>query len=222
MTLPRRLLLAALAAAAILLPRPARSEFFSDFYFGAAFTHDTSVHTVDETTFPETSVTEETDIDPSFSFGARFGYWVDPAPWFGFAFDFSYFQAEGGPIDENYIYPFSFLFMFRAPISRSPEFPYGRFQPYAAVGPAVFFSDAEVDLSPPQSGEVSESAADIGLDARAGFAWLFVPNIAMFIEYRFTYFRQDIEDDIDFINAELTSAQSLSSHHLLVGFSFRF
>jgi hypothetical protein len=206
----------------VVLPRAGRAEFFSDFYFGAALTQNTSVHVVDETTFPETSITESTDIDPAFSFGARFGWWVDPAPWFGFAFDFSYYQAEGGPIEENYIYPFSFLFMFRLPLSRSPEFPYGRFQPYAAVGPAVFFSDAEVDLEPPASDEVSESAADLGLDVRAGFAWLMVPTVALLFEYRFTYFRQDIEDDFESIDAEISSAQSLSTHHLLLGFSFRF
>src|SRR5262245_61167242 len=104
------ILLGVLAAA---IPGAARAEFFADFYAGAAFAQPTTVRVVDETTFPSTIVREDTHIDTSVSLGGRFGYWLDQAPWFGFAFDMSFFQAEGDPIEENFIYPFSFLFMLR-------------------------------------------------------------------------------------------------------------
>ena len=206
------------------LPAAARAEFFADFYAGAAFTHPTSVRVVDESTFPSTIVEEDTSIDPSFTFGGRFGYWIDPAPWFGFAFDMSFFQAEGDPIEENFIYPFSFLFMVRLPIDRSPEFPYGRFQPYAGVGPGIFMSDGEIDLRPAVFQEIDEPGADLGLDARLGFAWLFQRHAAIFIEYRFTYFRQHLFEEEDFLFGELDtdSGASFSTHHALIGFSFRY
>jgi opacity protein-like surface antigen len=222
MACSRRFSVAALLVAVVLFPRAGRAEFFTDFYFGAAITQSTSVHVSDES-FPTAGFTERTDIDPSFSLGMRFGWWVDPAPWLGFAFDFSYFEAEGGPIDDNFIYPMSFLFMFRLPLARSAQFPYGRFQPYAAVGPALFFSECEVDVEPQISDEISDSGDDFGLDVRAGFAWLFIPNIAVFFEYRFTYFRQEIDEEFfGVFDTEISSAQSLSTHHLLLGLSFRF
>jgi hypothetical protein len=205
-------------------PAAARAEFFSDFYAGAAFTQPTSVRVVDESSFPATIVRDDTSIDTSISIGARFGYYLDTAPWFGFAFDMSFFEAEGGPIEENLVFPFSFLFMVRLPIDRSPEFPYGRFQPYGAVGPSFFMTEGEIDLRPAVFQEIDEPGVDLGIDARLGFAWLFHRNAAVFLEYRFTYFRQHLFEEEEFLFGEIDtdSGASFSTHHALIGFSFRY
>ena len=214
-----------LTAACMLLAAPldhARAEFNFDFSIGSAFTHDTTVRAEDEVN--GTRVNDETSIDPSFALGGRLAYWIDPFPWIGLGMDFSYFRAEGGPIVQNDVYPFSFLVMGRATLFPSRRFPYGELQPYAAVGPSAVFTDAVIDLRPDVTDRVTDSTTDLGLDARAGLAWEFVPHFALFFEYRFLYFRQRLDngDDFFFDDTTATSRTTFATHFAMVGISFRF
>lgn len=218
-----------LALLTVLIAGPASSahaEFFFDFSIGAAFTQPTEVEVRDERFSPDLVVTEDTNFDPSISLGLRFGNWIDPVPWLGFGFDFSYFRADGGPFDWNDVYPLTPLIMFRLPLLQAPHFPYGQVQPYAAVGPGFFVSEARVDLRPEVSERLSDSTLDVGLDARAGIAILFHPNVGFFAEYRFTYFEQrleDFDDEFDsFDDIDVTSKTTFITHHVLIGITLRF
>lgn len=209
----------------IVLPAALRAELFFDLELGAAFTHGAEVKVTDTTTFPETVAREDASFDPSLSLGFRLGGWLDPAPFLGFAVDFSFFQAEGGPVERNNIFPLSFLVMFRGSLLQSPEHPHGRLQPYAAVGPSLFFSDTQVDLRPAVSQRVNTSATNVGLDVRAGIALEVAPQIAIFAEYRFTYFEQHLDETTDlgfFSTLDATSRTTYLTHHALIGVSFRF
>ncbi len=203
----------------------AQAELFFDFSIGAAFTRHADVEVEDPSTFPDTVASEHTDFDPSVSLGFRFGGWLHPVPFFGMAADFSYFAAEGGPVELNNVYPMSLLFLFRAPLLQSQRYPVGRLQPYLGVGPSLFFSDAVVDLRPAVSERVSTTAVDLGLDARAGLAVALHPNVFLFAEYRLTYFEQHLEETTDFAlfeSLDATADTTLLTHHVLVGVSFRF
>lgn len=215
------IVLAALVAA----PAAVRAEFFADFQIGVAYSQRSDVDVDDYTFLPSVNVSTDVDFDPSVSLGIRIGSWGPYVPWLGFALDFSFFMAEGGVIEENYLFPLSALIMFRAPLARKEGFPGGRIQPYFGIGPACVFSDGEVDLRPAYPTRISATGADIGLDARLGCAFAIARHFAMYVEYRFLWFEQTIEEEYFLFPAGYASAKAeteLITHHLLVGFSSRF
>jgi len=203
---------------------PLDAQFFTDFSAGAAFSQPTTVTVEDESSGLFFTASADTDIETSFTFDFRFGGWIQGVPWLGVAGDFSYFQAEDGVFDQNDIFPFSVLVLFRAPLLRTREIPGGQLQPYFGVGPGAFFSNATVDLRPAVPSRVSTTGVDAGIDARAGLAWQFHPNLALFWEYRFTYFRQELEEGDDFCCdfPDERSEADILTHHVLMGISFRF
>lgn len=198
---------------------------FFDFSLGAAFANSARVEVEDDTTFPETSASERTGFDPSPAVALRFGGWIEPLMCLGFAVDFSYFRAEGGPVERNDIYPLSTLIMLRAPLLRSGRYPFGQLQPYLAVGPSLVFSDSSVDLRPEVSERVSTTAVDLGLDVRAGMAWEFAPHFCLFAEYKLLYFRQTLEETSGFAffdSLDATAKTTYVTHHVMIGISIRY
>lgn len=209
----------------LLAPRSARAEYFADFNIGVAYSQPSDVEVRDSTVFPSVNVSTDVDFDPSISLGIRVGSWGPYVPWIGFALDFSFFMAEGDAVKENYIFPVSALILFRAPLLRREGFPAGRIQPYVGVGPSCVFSNGEVDLRPAYPSRVSTSAADVGLDARLGCAFAITRHFAMYVEYRFLWFEQNLREEYYFFPfgyADVKAETEFLTHHLLVGFSSRF
>lgn len=212
-------------AALVAVPAVARGEFFADFNIGIAYSQPSDVDVDDYTFFPPVNVRADVDFDPSISLGIRIGSWGPYVPWLGFALDFSFFMAEGDVIEENYIFPVSALVMFRAPLLRREGFRGGRIQPYFGIGPACVFSDGEVDLRPGYPTRISTTGADVGLDTRLGCAFAITRHFAMYVEYRFLWFEQTLEEEYYFFPVGYASAEAETdflTHHLLVGFSARF
>ncbi len=111
--------------------------------------------------------------------------------------------------------PFSTLIMFRYPLLKSGDYSSGRLQPYAAVGPGLFFYHASADFRPAVPKEVTENGYSVGLDVRVGITWLLSARVGVFGEYRYTYFRID-ESFLDRFGADI------ATNSLLCGLSFRF
>lgn len=222
---PGSCLLVAALGSCLLGPAPCRGEFFFDLSAGAAYTLSSDVDGEDKTFFPSLRAREDdVDFDTSFSMSFRFGHYFYPAPWLGLATDFSFFSAEGGVVEDNYVWSFTPMIMFRAPLLASREYPHGRFQPYLGVGPGFFVSDARVDFRPELSERISDAPLTVGLDARAGATWLFTPYIGTFVEYRFTYFEPEWEERVYSFYGSSTLAEAeadLATHHVLLGVSFR-
>lgn len=218
--------LQAMALTATLLVTTAiRGQGFLDLYGGASYTQSTDVDADDFTFFPPLSAEADLEFDTSLSLGLRIGSYLPAVPWLGFAFDMSYFAAEGDELERNDVFPFSTLIMVRFPVLRSRRHPFGQIQPYLAVGPSLFYWDAKLDLRPEIPEKISDNYVDIGVDARAGIAWEFARHLAVFAEYRFTYFEQDLEDGIDTCCYRVvlsTADMDILTHHLLVGLSLRF
>ncbi len=205
-------------------PAPCRGEFFFDLSAGAAYTLSTDVDGKDKTFFPSLRASEDVDFDTSFSMSLRFGHYLYDVPWLGFAMDFSFFTAEGDVIEDNYVWSFTPMIMFRAPLITSRDYPHGRLQPYLGVGPGFFVSDASVDLRPELSEKISDAPLAVGLDARAGVTWLFTPYIATYVEYRFTYFEPEWDERVYSFFGSSTIAEAeaeLATHHVLLGVSLR-
>ena len=213
----------------VLSASPASAEFFFDFSIGAAFAQRSRVEVEDDDAFFDLGSSDTESFDPSVAFGFRFGGYIDPLPFLGFAGDFSFLQAEGGALEQNDLYPFSFLVLFRAPLARSQYFPYGRFQPYFGIGPSVIAAYAKVETDPDFDEDVHLSSADVGLDVRAGFGVEVVPHIVVFAEYRLLFFEQRLNDehhhhhsDFDDFESNVHADTTFVIHSALIGVSLRF
>ena len=191
---PGRFLLVVIALTSLYgLPTVGSAEPFVSLYGGAAFPQNSTVQTtaqqIDSPCFlfcwgRTFSDSRRVTYDTSFTVGGRMGYWFDPAPWFGAAFDVSYFPARASAVNIDVI-PISMLLMLRAPLFASEAYPKGRIRPYAGVGPSFVFAIASTDFGPTVPPVERELSKTVGLDVRAGFDWMFAPKLALFAEYRF-------------------------------------
>ena len=214
---------------------PASAEWFADLYAGVAFTDS---RTIDDVEPAALFRLKDVDFDKSATFGGRVGYWFDAMPYFGLGIDAFHYEANVSkqriiecdsptPCGPDTLVPrditvtaVSFDLMGRWPLLKSSEFPMGRLQPYATVGPTVFHSRLKdtTHFVPPNQ---SETDTTFGVKVGAGVTWLLLRNLALFGEYRFTHFGptwNNITDGTTWANVETM----LNSHHLIFGLSFRF
>jgi opacity protein-like surface antigen len=202
----------------------ASAEWFVDLYGGASIPMDPDV----TVTSQGTRETERGQSDPVWTVGGRGGYWFDRGPrWLGVALDISYFEPEfthsggGGDVAKLKIQtiPITPLVMFRLPLLESPEHPNGRLQPYLGIGPSVFHQKATVQFRS-GAGDISEDGFAVGVDVRAGVAYEFLPNWALFLEYRFTHTSASPEGQS---NGQKASVDvDLNTNHVLFGLGYRF
>lgn len=204
----------------------ASAEWFFDLYGGASFPNDPDVTVTRE---GGTRETVRGSADTTWIVGGRGGYWFDRqgVRWLGAALDISYFEPEfsrsGGTGEFSNLtiqtVPISPLAMFRLPLLTTPEHPNGRLQPYLGIGPGIFHQKATVQLQS-GAGSFSEDGWAVGVDLRAGMAYEFLPNWALFVEYRFTHVSLSPEGQA---NGQKTSVDvDINTNHVLFGLGYRF
>ena len=199
---------------------PVSAEWFADLYIGPAFTQS------------DTAAGIKYRFDNVFSGGGRAGYYFESIPWLGLGFDVSHYQPDGKASGFNFddgihgitgrivrqpdgkasglnfdarITALSFDAMLRLPLLTSKEFPAGQLQPYATVGPGVYFTDAK-------GGGLSASDTTAGVKAGLGAVWMLHPLVGLMAEYRFSHTRpgsQGVHVDVN-------------THRLQFGLTFRF
>ena len=202
-------------------PSLAAAEWFGDLYLGAAWTRSHNASTTVPAGEPEpngeyeyapppptpTSETERADFKSGLALGGRVGYWFQSASALGLALDVSYFQPDANGVDLTVV-PISALVMVRLN-------PKGKIQPYAGVGPGLFISHASTDIDTGEGAvHFSDTARDLGVDARAGIAWQVAPKWGVFTEYRFTHFK------VDFSDLGINTETILNTHYVLAGIRF--
>lgn len=209
-------------------PAQALAEGFIDIYSGWASTRDADIDvSISSSNLGFVSIeshTEKVDFGSSYSLGARVGYWFEKFPYIGIAGDLSYCEAENKTV-EIHVVPISLLLMLRWPLFKNPCFPKGRIQPYVGIGPGFFLSVSNVDFRPTLPKTVSGTSFGVGLDLRAGIAWQFHKHLALFGEYRYTDFSNDLEQtDILYglVGTKETIKTQLATNHFLVGVSYHF
>jgi hypothetical protein len=214
------------------LPAVSLAEPVVSLYGGAAFPQSSTITTTVQSTpcfiCPASTFTgsRRVPFDSSLTIGGRVGYWVDRAPWFGVAFDTSFFVARasaGFQLAEIEVIPFSFLAMARVPLFTSESYPQGRMRPYAGVGPSLVLAHAQTNFSPSVHSDGKEWGKGAGLDIRAGLDWMFTPHLAVFTEYRFFYTHIKAErcGSLCFGNNDTTTA-TLQSHMISAGLAYHF
>ena len=195
---------------------PSKKTWFADLYLGGVVPEDGNVNGEASPFGVSINDSAKADYDNSYIVGGRVGFWSPANRWIGLALDVSYFELEGDGT-ETKILPVSALVILR--------YPGDRLQPYMGIGAGFFFTDTKVDVQlNGQNKNFSDTAADLGLDSRAGIAWRLFRDFAIFGEYRFTYFEADYSDKINSggIESEVNIEIDNKVHYFLLGFSYRF
>lgn len=199
----------------------APAEPFVDVYGGGSWTQKADVHI-------GPLIANNVAFNSSFDGGIRVGTWLPAVPYLGFAVDGFHFTTNIKPqivpaciggacgvaftnvgINQDH-FAVAFDVMIRVPVFPSDAFPMGRFQPYITVGPALFISSLEVP------GLQTSHTTTVGFKGGAGGKLFFTEHLALFSEYRMTYFEPDQTI------AGLNASTHLLTHHLVGGVSFHF
>jgi opacity protein-like surface antigen len=195
---------------------PSKETWFADLYLGGVVPEDGNVDGEASPFGVSINDSAKANYDNTYIIGGRAGFWSPGTRWLGAALDVSYFELEADGI-ETKVLPVSALVILR--------YPGDRLQPYIGIGAGVFFTDTKVDIQlSGQNKNFSDTAADFGLDTRAGLAWSLFRRFAIFGEYRFTYFEADYTDKIDSGGTESDVNIEIENkiHYFLLGFSYRF
>jgi len=224
-------------ATLVVVTTPAHAEWAIDLFGGASWTKsaDMDVSGHDSAGLSVRTTLSDVKLDTGFTVGARVGYWFEFAPFVGLGLDAFYFSLPipaqtvassstfsgsflGKPItftpsgDANIqavdlpSAAFSPQIMLRWPLLTSEDAPKGRLQPYLGVGPAWAFTVKSDEL-----------AVVLGGLVRAGVAVQVFRHLALFAEYRYSFF-----PGFELQDRGLTFKTDLDTHHAVGGLSFRF
>jgi hypothetical protein len=155
---------------------------------------------------------------PEGTLGFRYPNWMK---YFGFYLDFSFHRlnyvrswrgvyihnlANTFPVgsaglafhSEGTAATLAFMFAGRLPILKSTDFPYGRLQPYLAVGPALLFTSQhpELHFMHGMLGTLSyhpngDSTLAPALAVETGVRWLALKNVSVDLSFKYRYARPD-------------------------------
>ena len=161
-------------------------------------------------------------IDPAVVGGLKIGTWFvkegflgmnypDWMKYLGFYLDFSYHRLDfrrgkglwlNPTVPDSYLDTFfsegnaatlAFMFAVRYGFLPDSEVPFGRLQPYLAVGPAILFSSQRpAFFSVPGTGPwalqaPSQSSTDIALALEAGLRWMALKNVSLDASFKYRY-----------------------------------
>ena len=218
----------------------ARAEQAVRLFVGGAFTQDHDVS--DKFEGIGSFILKSPNFDNSVSFGAGLAHWFSGIPYLGLGVDVSHFRPNiskqnGIECDVGICAPdsfesrhfqvtgISFDVLGRVPLWVSQEYPHGRIQPYASVGPTLFISRVSMAgghfvPSAPQLRNQNDMDTSAGVTAATGLSFMVTPHVDLFAEYRFTHFSPEYHIHSGGEHAKVTT--DFNTHHVLVGASYHF
>ncbi len=209
----------------------ASPKHFIDVFYGTAKTLDGEVSVTSSSSgafclFPPCPAGSHTvkrivHFQPSAVYGIRVGKWFENYPYFGFAGDLSYLEANAPGVRIWYA-PLSIILMGRYPLCKTESVPEGRLRLYGGAMLSTVIGDMEVDFTPDASSKISGAAGRFigGVGGLLGVAWHF-PSFALFSEYRFMKIGLDFEEKGLFGGSTSASAD-LESRQLVFGASYKY
>jgi opacity protein-like surface antigen len=166
----------------------------------------------------------------SLELGARAGYWLASAPWYGVGLDFAHFDANipGQSVDttiQGVTAPAALqaidvsVLMLGFDVVRLRY--KGSLQPYFSAGPALFRIKATNRGNPELT---SKSATDnaLGYKIGAGLSWTLRKDLALFGEFRYTHVKAEPVLEGAVTGSGIPLRFDLNTHHLIAGVTFGF
>ena len=219
---------------------PASAEWFADVYAGQSFTKDSDV-TVHST--PGQTVFRDVEFDRSLAYGGRFGRYFDAVPFVGLAVDYFNFSPRigpqrvnvdgcvpsgscgGGPSGTNQIditsQAISLDVMFRLPLLKSKNAPYGALQPYVLGGAPLFITTITPRTTALFRNHQDDTDFSFGYKFGGGIAFHLVRNLMFFGEYRYSHVQVSAGDLDGADTGRARFKTDLDSHSALLGLSAR-
>jgi len=221
--------LAVAIAAAFLFVGAASAEMYVEAYLGGTFSSELDLSgAVSIAGVGSVSGTSNQGLTtaPTVMGGLKIGTWFVPTgflgysypdwmKYFGFYTDFSYHRLDArrqsianlpppafGNVElqsEGMVATWAFMLAARYGFFQDSEVPFGRLQPYVAVGPAVMFSSRDAKISAPGvnvntglnvisgAGLGSTGSTNIALAAEAGLRYMCLKNVSVDISFKYRY-----------------------------------
>jgi len=212
-------------AALAVLPGAAHSEMYVEGYMGGNFTPSAGMNVTTYSNTGTDYLSIPGQIDPAFHGGLKIGTWFvkegflgyDYPAWakyFGFYTDFGCHRVDfrrqfistpavpgagGGAnmfFSEGFAATWAFMFACRYGFLPDAEVPFGRLQPYVAVGPAILFSSQNPKIkvnsptmvvAPYSVHPGSDSSVDVALAVEAGLRWMALKNVSLEASFKYRY-----------------------------------
>jgi opacity protein-like surface antigen len=185
-----------------------------------------SLSDIDVTTagLPSGVTFSDLDLQNSFLFGAKAGYFSRSVRWFGVEAEIFHttphvkqqdvtITGPGGSVTVPGVPGQYFSILTLAPVNLVFRYPGKRFQPYVGVGPGIFFAR----LKDAQTGD-SQSSTSLGLNVQVGLRYFLARHVALFGEYKFNYARLSFEEKPNLDGFDAT----YSANNFVFGIGYHF
>jgi len=202
----------------------ARGEVYVEAYIGGNFPAESPNPLSAQPFLLPTNLITPGIIEPAFMGGLKIGTWFVPEGFLGFNYpawmkylgfylDFSYHRVNyfqgfakvivnGASIPGPYIFKsegnaatLAFMFACRYGFFPDQDVPFGRLQPYVAVGPAILFTSQQFTFgltfpaTPNLAKSPSNSSVDLALAVEAGLRWMALKNVSLDVSCKYRYAR---------------------------------
>jgi opacity protein-like surface antigen len=221
------------------LPAVAQAEFEASLYGGGSFTNSADA-TLDA---PGANLRFiGVGFNSSGTLGGKVGYWFKELPnlnaSYGIGLDVFSFSANldrqtvpatlngasgtgtFSAIDIGVLGIGLDLVKFRLHLNKDDQFPNGRVQPYATLGPAIFRTSVKDSGNNFAPGGQKDTSTSLGVKLGLGLQYYLTKDVGLFGEYRFTH--AGAEGSFVDTGVPGTLKTDLNTHHLVFGGSFHF
>ena len=206
-----------IALCLILAASPASAEWFADAYAGYTFTldSDVTVHSPSGLSIYR-DVEYDRAIDNAYIIGARFGRYLDFAPFLGVGVDVFTFSPTIGPqqvhidgcvpsgtcgggqggttgrIDVSTI-GVSLDLMLRLPLLKTEKSPWGTVNPYIVAGVPILKTTVTPRTTAQFRNQDGDTDVSVGYKVGGGLAVQVAPNLMLFAEYRYIHSEASVD-----------------------------
>jgi len=216
----------------LLLAGPAWAEWNADIYGGVVYTPRSDItQSIGSPSGPADHTYHDVKWNNSPVYGARVGYWLKGADWYGFGMDVFQYSADvptqtvnitiSGATTPVQLQAIDFRVTTIAFDVVRLRYPAGNLEPYASAGPALF----KVKVTNRGNGELTTTAGRDdawGYKLGAGLSWFVSRSAALCAEYRFTHVHSEVVLQGTITGAGVPTRFDLDSHHVVAGASLRF
>lgn len=210
-------------------PSAAHAESYFAAELGYAFPQSLSNGNVTQDGFGGLDISDQ-PLKNSPMFGAKLGHYFSRARWLGIETEVTYsnphvkqgsitFSGPGGPpVTSPVLAGLTQRMIMWAPITLLVRYPGQRLQPYAGVGPALFFAHLNGPTAPP-----GQSGTAIGLNAEAGLRYYITRHWSLSSEGKYNLARIGYTSNDSNPNADpfgFRATYSVFTVSLAIGYHF--